>query len=152
MSSKIKINLKEYYPKQYDKDYFIEVNQEIVDAFLEFQKSEWRYKNKIRYYKSYYSLDNQPYLEIEALGLNLSANKIIDDLSHKEMMDYIFCSIKELPEKEGYRIIRYYLEGKKLNQIAKEDNVSITAVHLSIQIGLKKLKEALSKDYSLINE
>lgn len=85
--------------------------------------------------------------------MNLSADKMINDLSHKEMMDYIFCCIRKLPKKESSRIIRYYLEGKNLIQIAKEDHVSITAVHFSIQLGLKKLKEVLNKDdYSLIDE
>ena len=98
MSNKIKINLKQYYPELYNNDYFIEVDQEIVNVFIEFQRAEWNYNQKIKYHKSYYSLNSQPYL-------------------------------------------------------AREDHVSITAVHLSIQLGLKKLKEVLNKDdYSLIDE
>lgn len=153
MSNKIKINLKQYYPELYNNDYFIEVDQEIVNVFIEFQRAEWNYNQKIKYHKSYYSLNSQPYLENESLNMNLSADKMINDLSHKEMMDYIFCCIRKLPKKESSRIIRYYLEGKNLIQIAREDHVSITVVHLSIQLGLKKLKEVLNKDdYSLIDE
>ena len=153
MSNKIKINLKQYYPELYNNDYFIEVDQEIVNVFIEFQRAEWNYNQKIKYHKSYYSLNSQPYVENESLNMNLSADKMINDLSHKEMMDYIFCCIRKLPKKESSRIIRYYLEGKNLIQIAREDHVSITAVHLSIQLGLKKLKEVLNKDdYSLIDE
>ena len=128
MSNKIKINLKQYYPELYNNDYFIEVDQEIVNVFIEFQRAEWNYNQKIKYHKSYYSLNSQPYLENESLNMNLSAD---------EMMDYIFCCIRKLPKKESSRIIRYYLEGKNLIQIAREDHVSITAVHLSIQLGLK---------------
>ena len=41
MSNKIKINLKQYYPELYNNDYFIEVDQEIVNVFIEFQRAEW---------------------------------------------------------------------------------------------------------------
>ena len=56
MSNKIKINLKQYYPELYNNDYFIEVDQEIVNVFIEFQRAEWNYNQKIKYHKSYYSL------------------------------------------------------------------------------------------------
>lgn len=146
MSNKIKINLKDYYPELYTEDFFIEVNPEVFEAFIEFQRAEWRYDRKIRYHKSYYSLDQNPYLENYSLNMNLSVNEMIDDLSHKEMMEYLLHSISQLPEKESTRIIRYYFEGKSLSQISEEDGVSITAIHLSIQIGLKKLKKVLSKE------
>ena len=119
MSNKIKINLKQYYPELYNNDYFIEVDQETVNVFIEFQRAECNYNQKIKYHKSYYSLNSQPYLENESLNMNLSADKMINDLSHKEMMDYIFCCIRKLPKKESSRIIRYYLEGKKLNPDSK---------------------------------
>ena len=71
MSNKIKINLKQYYPELYNNDYFIEVDQEIVNVFIEFQRAEWNYNQKIKYHKSYYSLKSQPYLENESLNMNL---------------------------------------------------------------------------------
>lgn len=150
MSNNIRINLKDYYPELYPKDYFINVNPKVLEAFIEFQKAEWSYDRKIRYHKSFYSLDQNPYLENYSLDMNQSVDAMIDELSHKEMMDYLLHSISKLPEKESTRIIRYYFEDKSLLQIAEEDGVSITAIHLSIQIGLKKLKKILSKEnYSL---
>ncbi len=100
MSNKIKINLKQYYPELYNNDYFIEVDQEIVNVFIEFQRAEWNYNQKIKYHKSYYSLNSQPYLENESLNMNLSADKMINDLSHKEMMDYYFVVLGNFQKKK----------------------------------------------------
>ena len=74
---------------------------------------------KFKYHKSYYSLNSQPYLENESLNMNLSADKMINDLSHKEMMDYIFCCIRKLPKKEKFQNNKILFRRKKLNPDSK---------------------------------
>ena len=144
MSNKIKINLKQYYPELYNNDYFIEVDQEIVNVFIEFQRAEWNYNQKIKYHKSYYSLNSQPYLENESLNMNLSADKMINDLVTsnkglyrrysddfiviipnitKEKFEIIFNSIKEILNQNGNPVLKdektrvYYYEEEKLKNI-----------------------------------
>ena len=60
------INLRDYYPF-YTSDYFMEVPEDVVEMFKEFDRKEAAYRLRTYRHKAYYSLDRNDGIEHEAL-------------------------------------------------------------------------------------
>lgn len=147
MSTKVRVNLREMYPKYYNQDCFVEVDQDVYETMNKYDHIDAAYKRKVDYHKGYFSLDRSPFLELEKEGFDVNENLLL-----KELISFIELTIKDLPVKEKERILKKYVQCKTLESIAIEENCSIPAVCYSIKIILEKIKEVLIKNGYDIND
>ena len=85
MSTKVRVNLREMYPKYYNQDCFVEVDQDVYETMNKYDHIDAVYKRKVDYHKGYFSLDRSPFLEL---------------------ISFIELTIKDLPVKEKERILK----------------------------------------------
>lgn len=128
MSTKVRVNLREMYPKYYNQDCFVEVDQDVYETMNKYDHIDAAYKRKLDYHKGYFSLDRSPFLELEKEGFDVNENILL-----KELISFIELTIKDLPVKEKERILKKYVQCKTLESIAIEENCSILAVYYSIK-------------------
>lgn len=147
MSTKVRVNLREMYPKYYNQDCFVEVDQDVYETMNKYDYIDAVYKRKVDDHKGYFSLDRSPFLELEKEGFDVNENLLL-----KELISFIELTIKDLPVKEKERILKKYVQCKTLESIAIEENCRIPAVYYSIKIALKKIKEVLIKNGYDIND
>lgn len=147
MSTKVRVNLREMYPKYYNQDCFVEVDQDVYETMNKYDHIDAVYKRKVDHHKGYFSLDRSPFLELEKEGFDVNENILL-----KELISFIELTIKDLPVKEKERILKKYVQCKTLESIAIEENCSILAVYYSIKIALEKIKEVLIKNGYDIND
>lgn len=147
MSTKVRVNLREMYPKYYNQDCFVEVDQDVYETMNKYDHIDAVYKRKVDHHKGYFSLDRSPFLELEKEGFDVNENILL-----KELISFIELTIKDLPVKEKERILKKYVQCKTLESIAIEENCSIPAVCYSIKIILEKIKEVLIKNGYDIND
>lgn len=147
MSTKVRVNLREMYPKYYNQDCFVEVDQDVYETMNKYDHIDAVYKRKVDYHKGYFSLDRSPFLELEKEGFDVNENLLL-----KELISFIKLTIKDLPVKEKERILKKYVQCKTLKSIAIEENCSMPAVYYSIKIILEKIKEVLIKNGYDIND
>lgn len=147
MSTKVRVNLREMYPKYYNQECFVEVDQDVYETMNKYDHIDAVYKRKVDYHKGYFSLDRSPFLELEKEGFDVNENILL-----KELISFIELTIKDLLVKEKERILKKYVQCKILESIAIEENCSILAVYYSIKIALKKIKEVLIKNGYDIND
>ena len=138
MSTKVRVNLREMYPKYYNQDCFVEVDQDVYETMNKYDHIDAVYKRKVDHHKGYFSLDRSPFLELEKEGFDVNENILL-----KELISFIELTIKDLPVKEKERILKKYVQCKTLKSIAIEENCSIPAVYYSIKIALEKIKQVL---------
>lgn len=72
MSTKVRVNLREMYPKYYNQDCFVEVDQDVYGTMNKYDHNDAAYKRKADYQKKYISLDRSPFLELKKLALMLT--------------------------------------------------------------------------------
>lgn len=128
MSTKVRVNLREMYPKYYNQECFVEVDQDVYETMNKYDHIDAVYKRKVDYHKGYFSLDRSPFLELEKEGFDVNENILL-----KELISFIELTIKDLPVKEKERILKKYVQCKTLESIAIEENCSILAVYYSIK-------------------
>ena len=63
------------YPKYYNQDCFVEVDQDVYETMNKYDHIDAAYKRKVDYHKGYFSLDRSPFLELEKEGFD--ARKLI---------------------------------------------------------------------------
>ena len=124
MSTKVRVNLREMYPKYYNQDCFVEVDQDVYETMNKYDHIDAAYKRKLDDHKGYFSLDRSPFLELEKEGFDVNENILL-----KELISFIELTIKDLPVKEKERILKKYVQCKTLESIAIEENCSILAVY-----------------------
>ncbi len=128
MSTKVRVNLREMYPKYYNQDCFVEVDQDVYETMNKYDHIDAVYKRKVDDHKGYFSLDRSPFLELEKEGFDVNENILL-----KELISFIELTIKDLPFKEKERILKKYVQCKTLESIAIEK----TVVYLRFTILLK---------------
>lgn len=69
---KLGVNLREMYPKYYNQDCFVEVDQDVYETMNKYDHIDAVYKRKVDYHKGYFSLDRSPFLELEKKALMLT--------------------------------------------------------------------------------
>lgn len=132
-----KINLREYYPELYKKDYEIEAPDEVAALMLEHERREAAYRRRVYYHKAQYSLDRGDGIEHDALFVSLSPCEIYE---RKVTMQQLHAAITSLPDKQAKRIYAYYFMGMSFTSIAKSEGVSRIAVSTSIQRALYNME------------
>lgn len=89
--------------------------------------------------------------QIKPEGLSLNDHNLLAVLESKNVNEVIFKDVVEylnnveyLRYREKDAILRYYVEGRNLREIAKIHNVTCECVRLNIKAGLFKVKENLN--------
>ena len=106
MSTKVRVNLREMYPKYYNRDCFVEVDQNVYETMNKYDHIDAAYKRKVDYHKGYFSLDRSPFLELEKVGFDVNENLLLKELIHQELISFIELTIRDLPVKEKERILK----------------------------------------------
>ena len=105
------INLKQYYPFCTE-DTFVEVSDEIVEAFLLDKRAEAARERKMYRYKAFYSLDCNDGIE----------------------------AISSLPPAQARRVHARYMLGMKVKDIAAMEGITPSQAGKSIHAALRRLR------------
>ena len=137
----IRINLRDYYPFC-NNDLFIEVSDEVAATLAEDKRRERNYQRRVAYHKAFYSLDAGDGIENEALFRSLSPCEVYE---RKLTMEQLYAALDALPDKQGRRIYAHYILGVSKTAIAAAEGVSVEAVSVAIERGLKGMEVFLKK-------
>ncbi|ADU27398.1 sigma-70 family RNA polymerase sigma factor [Ethanoligenens harbinense] len=136
------INLRDYYPSLYATDSFIEVSDEVADAFIASEQNERAYQRRRFYNKAQYSLDQDDGIEEAILHKEPSVEYVFD---RESTVTHILAILETLPKKQARRIYTLYFLGVGKSTIAKEAGITKRALNISIQCGLRYIRKELLK-------
>lgn len=134
-----KIRLKDEYP-WYPDDVYIEVSEEVAEAFLNFARSEKAQREKIRYHRAFYSLDAGDGIERDIVFVSASPQELYE---RKVSCEELYSAMNKLPEKQSKRVYAKYFLGMTETKIAQIEGVSVMAISKSIAAGLKRIEKIL---------
>ena len=122
------INLKQYYPFCTE-DTFVEVSDEIVEAFLLDKRAEAARERKMYRYKAHYSLDCDDGIEKAAIGwAQPSPEDYIvqkeEQAEHAELLRRLYEAISSLPPTQARRVHARYMLGMKVKDIAAMEGIT----------------------------
>ena len=130
------INLCKYYPFL-NEDCFVEVSDEIAEAFLLATRQENNYHQRTYRHKAYYSLDRSDGIENSILHTEPSPEEI---LMQKVSMQQLYEALDHLPPIQARRVYAHYILGMKKVDIARAEGVNETGVCDSVKKGVKNLR------------
>ena len=138
------INLKQYYPFCTE-DTFVEVSDEIVEAFLLDKRAEAARERKMYRYKAFYSLDCNDGIENAAIGWAQPSPE--DCLMEKEaqaeyaeLLRRLYEAISSLPPTQARRVHARYMLGMKVKDIAAMEGITPSQAGKSIHAALRRLR------------
>ena len=140
----MRINLRHYYP-DFTEDVFVDISDEIVIQLISWEHEEQALQRRIYRYRAYYSLDRDDGIEKEVKE-HLQSPEGLYEIG--VVRDQLRHALSTLPEKQANRIIAYYINGMSMVEIAKEEGVTKAAVTISIQRGMKVLRQTLQEIFS----
>ena len=138
------INLKQYYPFCKE-DIFLEVSDEIVEAFLLDKRAEAARERKMFRYKAFYSLDCNDGIENAAIGWAqpLPEDYLIEKeelAEYEELIRRLYEAISSLSPMQARRVHAYYIAGIKQPEISRREGVHSSKVSVSIRRGLRNMR------------
>ena len=121
------INLKQYYPFCTE-DTFVEVSDEIVEAFLLDKRAEAARERKMYRYKAHYSLDCDDGIEKAAIGwAQPSPEDYIvqkeEQAEHAELIRRLYEALSTLTPTQARRVHARYMLGMKVKDIAAMEGI-----------------------------
>ena len=138
------INLKQYYPFCTE-DTFVEVSDEIVEAFLLDKRAEAARERKMYRYKAFYSLDCNDGIENAAIGWAQPSPE--DCLMEKEaqaeyaeLLRRLYEAISSLTPTQARRVHARYILGMKVKDIAAMEGITPSQAGKSIHAALRRLR------------
>ena len=138
------INLKQYYPFCTE-DTFVEVSDEIVEAFLLDKRTEAARERKMYRYKAFYSLDCNDGIENAAIGWAQPSPE--DCLMEKEaqaeyaeLLRRLYEAISSLTPTQARRVHARYMLGMKVKDIAAMEGITPSQAGKSIHAALRRLR------------
>jgi RNA polymerase sigma-70 factor (ECF subfamily) len=135
------INLRKYYPFL-NEDRFIEVSDEVSEAFLLAKRQEDNYHHRAWYHKAYYSLDRGDGIENSILHTEPSPEEI---LMQKVSMQQLYEALDHLPPIQARRVYAHYILGMKKVDIAHAEGVNSSGVCDSVRKGVINLRRYFEK-------
>ena len=136
------INLRDYYPDQYQSDCFIEVPDEVESIFTVSKRKEMSYRRRKYYNKAQYSLDREDGIKNHILNSEPSAEEVYEQLS---IAQHLAEAISALPDKQARRIYAYYFSGMSKAAIARLEGVTRQVIDASIRSGLEHIRNFMKK-------
>ena len=138
------INLKQYYPFCKE-DIFLEVSDEIVEAFLLDKRAEASRERKMFRYKAFYSLDCNDGIENAAIGWAQPSpeDHLIEKeelAEYEELIRRLYEAISSLPPMQARRVHAYYIAGIKQPEISRREGIHSSKVSVAIRRGLRNMR------------
>lgn len=134
-----KINLRDFYPNYYSKDFYFDISTELSEIMLRWEREERSYSRTKRRFHVY-SLDCEDGLE--RLILFRDCNPM-EEFERKLTLTRIHAAILSLPEIQKRRIYAHYFLNLSKTEISKIEKVSKSVVGTSIRKGLIRIRETL---------
>lgn len=134
------ICISDYYPRNCSEQEYVEVRQEILDAYAEFDEIEEKIGNWDHNHKMNVFFNEQYFGQTWDVCVDSPEDSVIGKESVKSLVS--LCG-----EIVFRRSIKYYLYKKTLNEIAKEENVTVGAIYKSVKsferllLNLHKIKQ-----------
>lgn len=144
------INLREYDRQAYPKDTWIEASDEVAETFLLAKRKEAARDRQMYRYKAFYSLACDDGIEKAAIHwAQPSPEEILLQKEAEQHYQLTLIRLAEaldhLPEKQARRIRARYLMGRKIIEIAAQEEVVPSCVGTSIKAGLKNIRKYFEK-------
>ena len=138
------INLKQYYPFCTE-DTFVEVSDEIVEAFLLDKRAEAARERKMYRYKAFYSLDCNDGIENAAVGwAQPSPEEILlereERAAHLRLLAALPEALAHATPTQARRVRAYYIAGINQPKIARMEGVHSSKVSVAIRRGLRNMR------------
>ena len=138
------INLKQYYPFCTE-DTFVEVSDEIVEAFLLDKRAEAARERKMYRYKAFYSLDCNDGIENAAIGwAQPSPEECLMEkeaqAEYAELLRRLYEAISSLTPTQARRVHARYMLGMKVKDIAAMEGITPSQAGKSIHAALRRLR------------
>ena len=135
------INLKQYYPFCKE-DIFVEVSDEIVEAFLLDKRAEAARDRKMFRYKAFYSLDCNDGIENAAIGWAQPSPEdyLIEKeelAEYEELIRRLYEAISSLPPMQARRVHARYILDMKVKDIAAMEGITPSQAGKSIHAALR---------------
>ena len=138
------INLKQYYPFCTE-DTFVEVSDEIVEAFLLDKRAEAARERKMYRYKAFYSLDCDDGIENTAIGW---AQPSLEDClmekeaqaEYAELLRRLYEAIFSLTPAQARRVHARYMLGMRVKDIVAMEGITPSQARKSIHAALRRLR------------
>ncbi len=150
------INLKQYYPFCKE-DIFVEVSDEIVEAFLLDKRAEAARDRKMYRYKAFYSLDCNDGIGKcrHRLGAQPSPEDYLiekEELAeYEELIRRLYEAISSLPPMQARRVHARYMLGMKVKDIAAMDGITPAQAGKSIHAALRRLRRYFARQKWTVN-
>ena len=135
------INLRKYYPFLTE-DHFVEVSDEVAEAFLLAKRQEDNYHHRAWYHKAYYSLNHSDGIGNSILHTEPSPEEI---LMQKVSILQLYEALDHLPPIQTRRVYAHYILGMKKVDIARAKGVNSSGVCDSIRKGARNLRRYFEK-------
>lgn len=135
------INLRKYYPFLTE-DCFVEVSDEVSDAFLQAHRQEDNYRHRVWYHKAYYSLDYGEVVENSILQREPSPEEV---LMQKISAEQLYEAFHQLSPIHARRVYAFFILGMKKVDIARAEGVNSSGVCDSVRKGVKNLRRYFEK-------
>ena len=138
------INLKQYYPFCKE-DIFVEVSDEIVEAFLLDKRAEAARDRKMFRYKAFYSLDCNDGIENAAIGwAQPSPEEILlereERAAHLRLLAALPEALAHATPTQARRVLAYYIAGISQPEISRREGVDSSKVSVAIRRGLRNMR------------
>ena len=149
------INLKQYYPFCKE-DIFVEVSDEIVEAFLLDKRAEAARDRKMFRYKAFYSLDCNDGIENAAIGWAQPSPEdyLIEKeelAEYEELIRRLYEAISSLPPMQARRVHARYMLGMKVKDIAAMEGITPSQAGKSIHAALRRLRRYFARQKWTVN-
>lgn len=138
------INLRDYYPDFYNKDYIIEAPEEVLKVMLESKRKDTAYHRKRYRYKAYYSLDRDDGIEYATFLKALTPQDICEQ---RELLETIRLALQSLPEKQARRVRAHFFFGMSFSEIADTEGVHRSQITRSVNRAMEQLAIFLKNHY-----
>lgn len=143
------INLKKYYYPLITEDTFIEVPDDVAEAFVETER-EARREHSRKHYYGVYSYDQSIGMENHFLFHEPSPEELlvkqVDDDEYALLLSHLYEAIGKLSDTQRRRLIARYRDGMKLREIAEAEGVSTSCATESVASAIRKLKKIFKKN------
>ena len=138
------INLKQYYPFCKE-DIFVEVSDEIVEAFLLDKRAEGARDRKMFRYKAFYSLDCNDGIENAAIGwAQPSPEEILlereERAAHLRLLSALPEALAHATPTQVRRVRAYYIAGISQPEISRREGIHSSKVSVAIRRGLRNMR------------
>ena len=145
----------EYYPFCKE-DIFVEVSDEIVEAFLLDKRAEAARDRKMFRYKAFYSLDCNDGIENAAIGWAQPSPEdyLIEKeelAEYEELIRRLYEAISSLPPMQARRVHARYMLGMKVKDIAAMEGITPSQAGKSIHAALRRLRRYFARQKWTVN-